>query len=750
MKIKFIHGYLLLFLGLNFSCSVNKYIPEDEVLYKGASVVYQGASIEKAARGKIKEVLFPNPNKKLLWMRPGVYFYFKAQQEKPGFINRWMNKQIGEKPVYLSQVNVETTEEVMKNRLENTGFFSSEIASEVSIDTAKQRAEVTYKINLQKPYRLAEIEVEKNLKDSLPVWQEIDSYLKTSSLEKGSRFSLDQLKTERGNIDRYLKDRGYYNFNSNFLIFEADTNAYANKKFNLYLKLKSETPTKALYPFRLDKINVFPNSSLETEDLQKDTLTIGQIKFIQNEVFFKPERLQPFFKIKPGDLYNPQNSRFTSRRLNAMQTYKFVNIDYEEHAFDSTQSVQKLTANVYLSPANKRSVRFEMQGVTKSNNFTGPNLNLTYINRNIFQGGEQFKASINAGYERQFLSGNQGGLNSLQLGLRNTLSFPRLLFPIDLNEKFDYSIPKTNINLGFDYLNRTGLYTLTSVSTSFGYHWDQNRFVTHTINPINIEVVQLGNTSNEFEEILDNNPFLRRSFDQQFIAGLVYSFTYSELKEDRAWRNFFNFNFESAGNTIDLFAQEEDETRKVFGTEFAQFVKADIDLRFNLDLATNEQQLVGRIFAGMGLPYGNSEALPFVKQYFAGGPYSIRAFRIRSLGPGSYVPETGSQSFFDQAGDIRLEANLEYRFPLISYLKGAVFYDAGNVWLLNENQALPGGKFTSNFLDELGMGTGVGLRVDVQGFVIRFDFAAPLKRPAKSFKFEPNKTLLNFAIGYPF
>lgn len=750
MKIKFIHGYLLLFLGLNFSCSVNKYIPEDEVLYKGASVVYQGASIEKATRGKIKEVLFPNPNKKLLWMRPGVYFYFKAQQEKPGFINRWMNKQIGEKPVYLSQVNVETTEEVMKNRLENTGFFSSEIASEVSIDTAKQRAEVTYKINLQKPYRLAEIEVEKNLKDSLPVWQEIDSYLKTSSLEKGSRFSLDQLKTERGNIDRYLKDRGYYNFNSNFLIFEADTNAYANKKFNLYLKLKSETPTKALYPFRLDKINVFPNSSLETENLQKDTLTIGQIKFIQNEVFFKPERLQPFFKIKPGDLYNPQNSRFTSRRLNAMQTYKFVNIDYEEHAFDSTQSVQKLTGNVYLSPANKRSVRFEMQGVTKSNNFTGPNLNLTYINRNIFQGGEQFKASINAGYERQFLGGDQGGLNSLQLGLRNTLSFPRLLFPINLNEKFDYSIPKTNINLGFDYLNRTGLYTLTSVSTSFGYHWDQNRFVTHTINPINIEVVQLGNTSNEFEEILDNNPFLRRSFDQQFIAGLVYSFTYSELKEDRVWRNFFNFNFESAGNTIDLFAQEEDETRKVFGTEFAQFVKADIDLRFNLDLATNEQQLVGRIFAGMGLPYGNSEALPFVKQYFAGGPYSIRAFRIRSLGPGSYVPETGSQSFFDQAGDIRLEANLEYRFPLISYLKGAVFYDAGNVWLLNENQALPGGKFASNFLDELGMGTGVGLRVDVQGFVIRFDFAAPLKRPAKSFKFEPNKTLLNFAIGYPF
>ncbi len=750
MKTKFLNSVFLLAIALNFSCSINKFIPKDEVLYTGASIDYEGAEIEKSTRRKVDDVLFPRPNKKILWMRPGLYFHYKTRKEKPGFINRFMNKQIGERPVYLSHVNVENTEEVMKNRLENSGFFQSSITSEVHIDTTKKRAKVNYEIELQEAYLLSKLELEKNIEEDLPIWNEISSYLATTKLKEGSRFSLDQFKTERNNLDTYLKEKGYYNFNPNFVIFEADTNAYEDKRYNLYLKLKNETPEKSLYAFEIENLNVYPKSGLKDKEKEKDTVTIDDINFIQSKVFFKPERLRPFLKIEPGDLYSPKSSRFTSRRLNSTQTYKFVNIDYEEKELDTTKVVQKLNGNIYLSPANKRSVRFEMQGVTKSNNFTGPNLNLTYINRNIFKGGEQFKVSANAGYERQFLGGDQGGLSSLQLGLRNTLSFPRLLFPIDLNEKFDYSIPKTNIDLGFDYLNRTGLYTLTSVSTGFGYSWDQNRFVSHTIKPINIEVVQLGNTSNEFEEILDNNPFLRRSFDQQFIAGLVYSFTFSQLKEDQVWKNFFNFNFESAGNTIDLFAREKEDTRKILGTEFAQFVKADIDYRFKVDLDEGDQKLVGRLFAGMGLPYGKSEALPFVKQYFAGGPYSVRAFRIRSLGPGSYVPESGSQSFFDQAGDIRLEANLEYRFPIISYLKGAVFYDAGNVWLLNENEALPGGKLTSSFMDELGMGTGVGLRVDVQGFVIRFDFAAPLKRPARSFRLEPGNTLLNFAIGYPF
>ncbi|MFD2433011.1 BamA/TamA family outer membrane protein [Mesonia maritima] len=186
-------------------------------------------------------------------------------------------------------------------------------------------------------------------------------------------------------------------------------------------------------------------------------------------------------------------------------------------------------------------------------------------------------------------------------------------------------------------------------------------------------------------------------------------------------------------------------------TRICAIRKADVDFRYHYKLDDSGQKLVGRLFGGVGLPYGNSDALPFVKQYFAGGAYSVRAFQIRSLGPGTYDPESNdNSSYFDQAGDIRLEGNLEYRFPIVQYVNGAVFADAGNVWLIQENEAIPGGKFSSNFINELGVGTGIGLRIDIQGFVIRFDLAAPLKRPAYNWEFEYDQPVFNFAIGYPF
>jgi len=330
--------------------------------------------------------------------------------------------------------------------------------------------------------------------------------------------------------------------------------------------------------------------------------------------------------------------------------------------------------------------------------------------------------------------------------------FPRLLFPGNYEDEFEYAIPKTKISAGFDFLRRSRLYTLNSFSTSFGYIWHENQYVTHTIDPIKIDYVKLSHTSPEFEAILDNNPFLRHSFEQQFMAGLMYSFTYNELgDQSKKAQLYFQFNFDIAGNVVNLFGQPQpDGTRTFLGLKYAQYVKGDIDLSYHYNFGKPGNVLVGHLFAGIGIPYGNSRSLPFVKQYFSGGPYSVRAFAIRGLGPGSYVPATQEQSYFDRAGDIKLEANLEYRFPLISYLKGAVFVDAGNVWLQNSNAALPGGEFSSNFINELGIGTGIGLRVDVQGFVIRFDLAAPLKRPAKDWDFEYKKPVFNFAIGYPF
>ncbi|HUH47274.1 MAG TPA: BamA/TamA family outer membrane protein, partial [Arenibacter sp.] len=404
---------------------------------------------------------------------------------------------------------------------------------------------------------------------------------------------------------------------------------------------------------------------------------------------------------------------------------------------------------------NKRTLRAELQAVSKSNNFAGPTLSLNYSNRNLFRGGETLSITGNVGYETQLAGKNSTGLSSTQFGLKSELIFPRLLSPIKFTKRFKYAVPKTKIGLGMEFLNRSKLYGLNSFSSIFGYSWNENRFVFHELNPISINYVKLSKTTPEFDAILDNNPFLKSSFDQRFIAGLTYSFTYNELVDTHKKNAlFFNANIDLAGNTLSLFDRSGSGTNTFLGLEYAQYAKADVDFRYHLGIGKS-QKLIGRLFGGIGLPYGNSVTLPFSKQYFSGGPYSVRAFRIRSLGPGSYSSGADdSGSFFDQSGDIRLEANLEYRFPIYSFFKGAVFADAGNVWLTRENTALPGGKFTSDFMNELGIGMGAGLRIDIQNFVIRFDLAAPIQKPflpeGQRFDFDLSRPILNFAIGYPF
>ena len=436
-----------------------------------------------------------------------------------------------------------------------------------------------------------------------------------------------------------------------------------------------------------------------------------------------------------------------------------MNIDYKEIDTLATDSLGILDANIYLSPLNKRALRAELQAVTKSNNFAGPNLALTFTNRNLFQGGETLNITGKVGYETQFASGENAGLSSITLGLGADLIFPRLLFPVTISKNyFKYDIPKTKISLEGDYLNRSQLYSITSGSATFGYLWNANKYVTHELNPISIQYTKLGSTTDEFNQILEDNPFLQNSFEQQFIAGLTYSFYYSEMASRKTHQFYLNTNLDIAGNTVSLFGQEGDNGKDEFlGLEYAQYAKLDIDVRYHFNFG-KEQKIATRFFAGYGLPYGNSEVLPFTKQYFSGGPYSVRAFRTRSLGPGTFPlnsEDDREDTFFDQSGNVRLEANIEYRYPIFGVVKGAVFADAGNVWNTdNDETSLPGGEFSSSFINELGIGVGTGVRVDIQGFVIRLDYAVPIHTPFKTegerYGFEIDNSVLNFAIGYPF
>lgn len=770
MKNKFTYYYLLLlFLIIGcYSCSVAKFVPQGKVLYSGSEIVLETEedTIQtKNVAAELNTLIPQKPNSKILGMRLGLYYHFKAQNEKPGFINKWLNKKIGEEPVYLSDVDPQRVKELILNRLDNRGFFYSKVTSE--IDSTKKFANITYTTTLPKPYVLEKFELQK---DSLPIYTEIEEILAETQIKKGNRFDLELMKFERQRIDNELKQRGYYNFNPDFLIFEADTNRYKTPKFDLLLRLKKNTPTKSIIPYTIDSITVFPKYAIGDSSAIAESTTVNGINFVQNEEFFKPKQLQPYILFENGQKYNASTARLTSNRLSSIGSYKYVNIQFKEKDTSAlTDGSGSLDMDILLSPLTKRSVRAELQGVTKSNGFAGPGVSVSYNNRNVFDAGETLSITGNFSYETQLSGINNSGLSSIAGGLKADLIIPRLI--TFSPSRFRYTVPKTKISLGADFLDRSKLYTLTSFNTSFGYTWNANKYVYHELNPISVNYVNLTNTTDEFEEILDNNPFLKSSFEQQFIAGLTYKFSYNELVDaDKPNPIFVATNIDIAGNALHLFSGGSDTA---FGLDYAQYAKMDIDFRYYLRWK-NEQTFISRVYAGWGIPFGNSTTLPFVKQFFSGGPYSVRAFQIRSLGPGSFTSNDSNSSFFDQSGNLRLESNLEYRFPIFSYLKGAFFADAGNVWLtydpeISDDESAEGiafneqlrsqGKFGSDWIKELGVGVGFGLRVDIQSFVIRLDLASPVRVPYKPegqrsrvpfFDGGDNNLMFNFAIGYPF
>ena len=747
-----------------YGCGIKKHIPENKRLYTGASIEIEADStVQRVTELKqdLSSVLSQQPNTKFLGMHLGLYYYYKNQQEKTNFLNRWLYKKVGQKPVYQSDVNALNNKDILRNKLENYGFFYSTISA--TFKEKKKEASILYRLKIPAPYKMATYKIDAMVS---PIYEDIKSVSKTSPIKKDTRFDLGSLKLERQRLDTELKSKGYYNFNSEFLLFEADTNRYKSKKFDLFLKLKANVPKKATVPYLIKNINVYPNYNLN-DSIKTNNIRFKEKTYHQDTVFFEPKYLDEFITLKEGQLFNPSTSKNTARKLSSIGAYKFVNIQYKEIKDAITDTIASLEATIFLSPLTKRAISAELQAVTKSNNFAGPELSLTYSNRNLFKGGETLNISTNIGYETQISSGSTSGLSSLELGLKSEIIFPRVIAPFSINKDyFDYSIPKTKASLSATYLNRSELYTLLSGTALFGYTWNANKYITYEVNPISVNYTRLSNTTEEFQEILDNNSYLESSFDQQFISGLTFSFTYNEmLNATKSHQYYVQSTLDVAGNSISLLGKEKTvgEPKQFLGLEYAQYAKADVDARYHYNFgAKKEQTIAARMFAGYGYAYGNSDVIPFVKQYYSGGPYSVRAFSIRSLGPGTYNDndtDTAS-SYFDKTGNVRLEANLEYRFPIYSFLKGAVFADAGNVWNtvsnsdFNDSDGNVRDKFTSNFINELGMGAGFGLRVDVQGFVIRFDLAAPFHDPSleegKRWDFKADEPVFNFAIGYSF
>ena len=729
------------------SCSVKKYIPEGEQLYSGAELKInypEGEKRDKELNSALQNAVYPKPNSKFLGMRIGLWAHYKSQSGNPWFLTRYINKRYGEDPVYLSAINTSQTEDLLQNRAENRGFFFPTIKS--STFSKKNKGGAVYEVNLGRPYRLMSYQL---IQEGIP---ELDSMLqlcmKGTDIKTNSKYRLASLTSERKRIDRFMKNKGYYYFNSEFLLFKTDTNQYDERRFDLYLTIKDDVDRSKLKPFTIGRVQVFSGNSSQSSD----SIAINGVEYYQSSRWVEPQYLDNHIIVEPDSLYRLQYARNTTRRLSGLDAFRHANIRFTPT--DSSGENGVLDARIVLNEAKKFNLRTGTHAYTKSTGFAGPGLVMTFQDRNIFHGAEVLEVRGVAGYEFQISRGTSRGLNNFEFRLENSLSFPRLLAPfIKFNPYRVYAIPNSRIHLNFNYQQRALYYSVDYFYTALSYDWYTSAKVRWELIPLSLNYMRVYNRTEEFEEILDDNPFLARSFDDQFIPAIGAKFNFNEmtlgLKKNRV---FLSLGLEQAGFLTGITTSND----SLLGQPFAQYVKSDIDLRYNIRLG-KDKNLVNRVFVGVGVPYGTSQSLPYIKQYYSGGPNSVRAFPVRSLGPGSFVPEQiDDNSFFDQAGDIRVELNTEYRFPIISYLKGALFIDAGNIWLYNDNPSLPGAKFSSEWYKEMAIGGGIGLRFDVQVVVVRMDVAHPLRYPSSDFRdfwntdYDFSKLVWNFAIGYPF
>jgi outer membrane protein assembly factor BamA len=734
-------------------CTATRYLPPGETFYNGAEIDFQMPQGPVRRRGTIEtemqEYIVPQPNDKILGARPWVWLYYVAgTPKKEKGIRNFLKKKIGQAPVLLKDATPDRTAKLLASYLNNEGYFESKVVPEVK--KGKTQSTVIYHTELHREYRLRTIVYPKG-RDS--TYAAVLRPLREKSiLRPNIRYDLERLQAEQERIEEEVENVGFFYFDDRYLIFEADSTV-GEKKVDLTLRLEKDIPPRARKIYRLDKINVFPNYVLSTDTLPGkgfDTTTVNNYHYIDNKHAFRPRVITDVINLKKGELYSREAREFSLSHLMGLGTFKFVNIKFSESP--RTDSAM-LDAQILMTPLKKKSLRAEIQATSKSNNFVGPGVAFTFTNRNFLRGAELFQLKLTSAYEVQISKQVSEPVNSLELGLESTLTIPRFISPIKIDYKSSRYLPKTQIKAAFNIQNRVRYYRLSSINLGYGYNWRESAAKSHELFPVDIAYVQTHKTD-EFESLLETNTVLANSFVNQFIVGTRYSYILNtqlsqevaqkyERRRFREHNFYFNGNIDVAGNLLNTVQRTagidpglEQGGRKVhtlFNSPYSQYVRGDIDFRYYWQWARHSK-LATRAVAGVGYAYGNSRTMPYIKQFAIGGSNSIRAFPARSIGPGSYMLDLDNAFFIDQRGDIKLEANAEYRFDIIKSFKGAVFVDAGNIWLMrpdpkDDTTRRVGGEFQrKSFINEIAVGTGLGFRMDFSFFVLRLDIAFPLRK----------------------
>lgn len=743
---------LLLVLLLS-ACNSTKYVPEGDLLYTGGSVKVEDSLLSKKERKGLQNVmedmLRPKPNKKFLGLRPKLFFYnLVSEPKKDKGFKYWLKYKVGEPPVLFSKVDLDYNANILSNYSENIGYFKTRVESDST--RRKDKASAEFIVKPGKQFKIKSVTFPQ---DATVLDSSIRKLQRRTLLKVGNTYNLETIKLERQRIDVRLKEKGFYFFSDNDLLVQVDSTVGKNE-VDLILKIKEETVAEAKEPFKINNIFVYPNFTI-SDTLNSDAIKLKSYKdytIIDPDNTFDSRVFDRTLYFDKEDLYNRTNHNLSLNRLVNLGTFKFVKNSFK--VADTTGNY--LDAYYYLTQLPKKSFRVELLGKTNSANYTGTELNFNWSNRNTFKGAELLSISTFGGLEFQ-MAGQNNGFNVYRFGSEISLVWPRFIAPFKLKSSSGF-VPKTKALIGYEFQQRSKLYSLNTFRGSFGYIWKENIRKEHELKVTEITYASPMHITSLYESQIAQNDALAKVIEKQLIFGPSYSYTYTNTMEKRRKNTiYFKGDFETTGTTAGLIFgnnAKKEAPKEILGVPFSQYVKLQAEFRYYHKLNQNSE-IASRIIAGGAFAYGNATTIPFIKQFFIGGTNSIRAFRARSIGPGSSEPDTNSAFLPDQSGDIKLEFSTEYRAKIYSIVHGAVFLDAGNIWTRNDPDESK--NFSKKFFEEIAVGAGFGLRFDLSILVLRTDFALPLRLPYGNVsdrwileKMNLKSGVFNLAIGYPF
>ena len=781
-------------LGLvGSACSVTRHIPEGSYLVQQVKVESDRTvpRRERIPASELEKYVRQSPNKRFLGTNFYVWLYEQANPAKENRWNEWKRK-IGEAPVLLDQSLTQKSAENLKVYMDSKGFFNSQVSFRVDTVSRRKRAKVYYRTHQGAPYRIDSISYE--FQDRF-LEQIVLPDTSRTLLRQGAIYDVTVLDAERERVTEYLRDRGYYNFSVNNIMYLADTLG-GGRKVDLRVVVKQylsgyDARGKAVMDnnmvYRIDRINIFPD--YDPTELRNDTTLFSRLDttyyrglniIYEKRPNLRPRVLRQTVPLYPNYIYNSSQVNRAYADLMSLGYFKSTRIAFEEQpqrvdstnyvsfigsSADSTQTTLYtregyLTCNILCTPTLRQSVKVDLEGSTTSS-FYGLKATVGYQNRNIFRGAESFDMSFTAGYE--FMKAPDARKKrATEFGITAGLTFPRFLAPWHMRRFRNVNQPRTKIEISVNFQDRP-YYARTLSSAGLTYLWTNNRYSSFSLRPVDINVIDM--TRPVDPEFLGStqNKYLINSFSTQFIGGLSFGYSYNNQRKNFGGNaTTVRFNGETAGNLIDavehaFFAPAAGKDYyTIFGIQYSQYFRTDLSVSRKIMLG-DVTALVGHLYGGVAMAYGNSESVPFDRQFYCGGSNGMRGWAPRTLGQGSVA--NPHNAFPVQTGDVKLEANLELRFPIWGMIHGATFFDVGNIWYIrqNPNEYSDDAVFHfDRFYRQLGFNTGLGLRFDIKFAVLRLDWGIQLHNPNNPagerwiHNFKWKNTALNFGVGYPF